>query len=125
MKAFLPYLSLAVFSGSLALAQQPAADEVTKDGVVTGTVQITFGTRTDVEKDGNPDKGAQDVYKFDLNVVDSPVTGSIFRRPRVKSWGLTQQDAGLRFDLNISTRNPKAPNDPPRLTAKIGGIVPL
>jgi len=93
--------------------------------VVTGTVLINFGTRTDVDKDGNPNKGAQDTYKFDLVVIDSPINGNIYRRPRVKSWGLTQQDAGLRFDLNMSTKNPKAPNDPPKLTAKIGGVVPL
>ncbi|MFO0982297.1 MAG: hypothetical protein U1E76_11270 [Planctomycetota bacterium] len=126
MKAFAPYLFVAVSSASLALAQQPAADEITKDGVVTGTVQITFGTRSDVDKDGNPNKGAQDVYKFDLKALDvTTITGSVYRRPRIKSWGLTQQDAGLRFDLNYSTINKDKPTDPPKLTAKLGGVVPL
>lgn len=96
-------------------AAQSQPETVTEDGVVSGTMDITFNTRTNLDttgdlKKGSPALGAKDVYKFTLNVAKTTqFSGEISRLPNLYS-GLMQskkQDAILFYSINLSVFNPR------------------
>lgn len=117
---------LALGSASLAFAQAPtpakpaptsvapAAETMTQDGVIKGTMDIEFGTRTNLDtsgdlKPGSAALGAKDTYKFDLIVANTTqFTGTINRQPNLYSKLLAKkkQDAQLFYSIDLSVMNP-------------------
>lgn len=114
---------LALGSVSMAFAQAPAKpapapaaapDTMTQDGVIKGTMDIDFGTRTNLDtsgdlKAGSAALGAKDSYKFDLIVANTTqFTGTITRQPNLYSKLLAKkkQDAQLFYSIDLSVMNP-------------------
>lgn len=91
------------------------AGAITEDGVITGTVQIDFGTRTNLDNtgkltEGSPAKGAQDKYRLDLRVAKTTeFAGDITRHPNLFSRTIRKQEqaAQLAFYLGIKVINPR------------------
>ena len=102
-----------------ALLVCPAYGEVqdifSEPGFVSGTMDIDFGTRRNLDTSGDlaadsPAKGSKDVYKLALNVAKTTeYAGEIGRYPRLESklLGREVQRAQLAFDVNLAVRNPK------------------
>lgn len=94
-----------------------AADEsqITEDDVISGTMNIDFRTRTNLDSSGDLKKGSaalgvQDKYAFSLSVAKTTeFAGEILRVPKLYSsvLGRTKQDARLNYSANISVLNPK------------------
>ena len=92
-----------------ALLAQPvrAADEntITEDDVITGVMNITFKTRTNLDtsgdlKTGSPALGAQDQYNFQMTVAKTTqYNGDIFRQPKLYSsvLGRAKQERSGRY----------------------------
>jgi hypothetical protein len=97
----------------------------TAPAAITGTMNIEFGTRIEVEKDGTPRVGAVDTYRTDLTVLDSFVLqGAIKRRPWLPTGivGSTKQDGYLSYDLKTLVKNPKNPTQTRPLGSLIGAL---
>ncbi len=100
---------------TLASAQFVRAQEMTEDGVITGTLNIDFATRTNLDTSGDLKKGsaaagAKDTYKLQLNVAKTlEFAGEVTRQPKLFSsvLGRTKQDGRLYYNLNLSVLNPK------------------
>ena len=96
-----------------ALAQD--AESLTEKGVITGTMNIEFKTRTNRDTsgelaEGSATKGVQDQYNFTLNVAKTTeFAGKIVRQPNLFSKTIRKlvQGAALGFDINIALFNPK------------------
>lgn len=96
-----------------AFAQEP--ETFSESGFVSGTMDIDFGTRRNLDTTGklvagSPAEGAKDTYKMALNVAKTTeYSGSISRYPRLESkiLGREIQAAQLVFDVNLAVRNPK------------------
>ncbi|MGE3108900.1 MAG: hypothetical protein AB7G11_14725 [Phycisphaerales bacterium] len=96
-----------------ALAQD--SEMVTKDDVITGTMDIEFNTRTKLDtsgdlKAGSAALGAKDLYKFALRVADTTeFSGQITRQPNLFSKLIRskKQEAQLGFKIDLSVLNPK------------------
>jgi hypothetical protein len=94
---------------------QTAAEPMTEDDVITGTMNIDFKTRTNLDtsgklKEGSAAIGAQDKYSFNLSVAKTTeYAGDIVRQPKLFSsiLGRSQQDAKLAYNVNIAVLNPK------------------
>jgi hypothetical protein len=118
---------LALGAGSIAMAQAPAqpakpaavapaaADQlITQDGVIKGTMEIDFLTRTNLDttgdlKEGSAAVGAKDAYKFDLVVANTTqFTGTITRQPNLftKTLARKKQDAQLFYSIDLFVMNP-------------------
>ncbi|HEY3243266.1 MAG TPA: hypothetical protein VGM03_07935, partial [Phycisphaerae bacterium] len=92
------------------------ADEplLTEDGVISGTMQIDFKSRTSLDTsgdlaEGSPAKGVQDAYSFALNVAKTTeFSGEIDRLPNLYSKTLRrlQQGAMLGFHVKLALMNP-------------------
>lgn len=83
-------------------------------------MNIEFGTRTEVDPDGNPKPGAEDRYAVSLIVLHTyKVTGSIARKPHIVSsiLGREIQAAALRYDLKFFVVDKSGGADKP-----VGGI---
>jgi hypothetical protein len=82
-------------------------------GVIKGTMDITFATRTQLDQTGKaPRPGAVDTYTVDLEVGNAVLfQGKIERRPWLPTsfLGTTLQDGYLSYDLNSLIRNPANP----------------
>ena len=100
----------------LALPVQAQDVEVlTEPGVITGTMDIEFKTRTTPDSsgefvDGSPKLGVQDIYTFALNVAKTTeFAGKIVRQPNIytKNIRKVKQGAALGFDIKPSVLNPK------------------
>jgi len=120
------YATIATVGTSLCFAQTPPAatppaatnadgiPTVTEDGIIKGSMDIDFKTRTNLDTSGKllPDSaaiGAQDLYKFELAVAKTTVfSGEITRQPTLYSATLrrVQQAAQLGFNINLSVLNP-------------------
>lgn len=95
-----------------ALAQD---ESLTKENVISGTMDIDFATRTTKDtsgdlKSGSPALGAKDSYKFNLVVVDTTrFSGTVTRQPNLygKTLGRKQQDAQLFYSIDLAVRNPR------------------
>lgn len=103
-----------VLAPTAALAQ--AADNlITKDGIITGTMNIDFQTRTRLDtsgdlKPGSAALGVADKYTFTFRVADTTeFSGDITRQPNLysKVIGSKKQSAFLGFNVNLAVFNPK------------------
>ena len=97
---------------SFARAQEAT---VTEEGAITGTMDIDFKTRTDLDTngtyvEGSPALGAKDTYTFHLVVgKTTEYTGKITRQGDLftKVIKSQKQKAALGFDIALAVRNPK------------------
>lgn len=103
-----------VAAPSVAFAQ--ASDNlITKEGIITGTMNIDFQTRTRLDtsgdlKPGSAAVGVADKYAFVFRVADTTeFAGEITRQPNLysKVLGSKKQSAFLGFNVNLSVFNPK------------------
>lgn len=91
------------------------AETITEDGVVTGTMEIDFKTRSSQDtsgkyKEGSPQLNVQDEYKFALSVAKTTeFAGKIVRQPNIYTKGVLKrvQGAALGFDISLAVLNPK------------------
>jgi len=84
-------------------------------GFISGTMDIDFGTRRNLDTtgsfvEGSPAEGSQDTYSMALNVAKTTeYSGKIVRKPRLisKILGRETQPATVMFDVGLAVRNPK------------------
>src|ERR1700737_4060311 len=111
--AFLAAAAALFLAAGPVLAADDYSTPVSQKDAIKGTMQIDFGTRTNLASDGkSPAPGATDVYKTVLEVMNSGVAqGAIARQPWLptKLLGRTAQDGFLEYDLALVLRNPKNP----------------
>lgn len=96
-------------------AAAPTDVLITENDIIAGTMDIDFGTRTNIDtsgdlKPGSPALGAKDKYKFDFKVAKTTeFAGEITRQPNLFSKILTtkKQDALLTYSVDLSVMNPK------------------
>jgi hypothetical protein len=98
-------------------AQQGAGlgQEITENDIITGTMDIQFGTRTQLDnsgdlKEGSAAIGAKDRYAIDLAVAKTTkFTGEITRQPNLYTSTLQRkkQSAQLEFNIGLAVLNPK------------------
>jgi hypothetical protein len=113
-------LTKTVVSLLLAAALAPAvlaqdAEPASEKGVIAGTMNIEFKTRTSRDTsgelaEGSAAKGVQDQYNFALNVAKTTeFSGKIVRQPNLYSKTIRKvmQGAALGFDINVALFNPK------------------
>ncbi len=101
-----------LLAGGTALGQ--AGDQLTKDDVIAGTMDIAFETRVKKDSSGNLAEGsaalgAKDKYTFKLAAVETlEFAGEITRQPNLYSKLLRQrkQNAELFYSVNLTVRNP-------------------
>lgn len=92
-------------------AQSPTLSE---EGVIVGTMNIDFESRSKPDKtgdlkQGSPALGAKDIYKLDITVAKTTqFTGTVSRMPKLYSsiLGRTKQDAQLFYAVDLSVLNP-------------------
>ena len=97
---------------SFARAQEAT---VTEEGAITGTMDIDFKTRTDLDTagtyvEGSPALGAKDTYTFKMVVgKTTEYSGKITRQGDLftKVIKSQKQKAALGFDVNLAVYNPK------------------
>ncbi len=117
MQTRLQIAALAMLVAVPAFAAAPASNPYTVQenvpGVIKGTMDITFGTRTQLDQTGKaPRPGAVDVYTVNIEVGNAVLfQGKVERRPWLPTsfLGTTLQDGYLSFDLNSIIRNPANP----------------
>ncbi len=93
-------------------AQEP--EPITEAGVISGTMDIDFKTRTNLDtsgkfSEGSAALGAQDEYSFSLRVAKTTeFSGKITRQPNIYSKLIRklEQGAALAFDITMSVLNP-------------------
>ncbi|MDX2114209.1 MAG: hypothetical protein SFZ24_01130 [Planctomycetota bacterium] len=128
-------VALALAGGLLGLAGPAAAAEpetITEEGVIAGTMDIDFGTRSRLDtsgdlKPGSAAVGAADVYKFALRVAQTTeFSGELQRLPNLytKTLQRKKQDASLAFDINLAVLNPKDLKQK-KVVGKWVGLVPI
>src|SRR6185503_1816958 len=94
-----------------------ADQQITENDVITGSMDIQFNTRTNLDttgdlKAGSAALGAQDKYKFEFSVAKTTVfSGEITRQPKLYSSlvGRTKQENQLGFNIDLSVLNPRDP----------------
>ncbi len=124
--------SLSLAATSNVFAEDAAPATLTEEGVITGTMNIDFATRTNPDTSGDLKKGSsalgvKDTYKFALNVAKTTeFSGEITRTPKLYSSmiGRTKQDGLLYYNANISVLNPKDVTQK-KAVGKWVGVVPL
>lgn len=112
--------TLAVPPAAAAMPAEHAApadgpEQITKDSIIAGTMDIDFATRTTKDgsgdlKENSPALGAKDSYKFNLTVADTTrFSGTVTRQPNLygKTLGRKKQDAQLFYSIDMAVRNPK------------------
>ncbi len=105
---------------------------ITEDNVVTGTMEIDFKTRTELDTDGtfvegSSKLGAKDTYTFKLVVAKTTeYTGKITRQGDLftKVIKSQKQKAALGFDVALAVRNPKN-LDEKKTVGKWVGTLPI
>jgi hypothetical protein len=108
-------LASAVALGCWAAPSARAQGDITEDGIIAGTMTIDFNTRTKLDAsgdlaEGSSALGAQDQYKFAINVAKTTeFAGEIDRQPNLYTSTLhrQKQSAQLKFDIGLSVLNPK------------------
>jgi hypothetical protein len=131
MKPTTKYWLSMMLAGTLALPVW-AADELTENDIISGTMNITFKTRTSRDKsgkfaDGSPTLGVKDEYKINMRVAKTTeFSGTVLRQPKVKVKliGTEAQAAMLQYDLAMSVLNPKDLNQK-KTVGKWVGIAPM
>lgn len=133
MTRLFPVVQSLALSGLLlvssALAQAPV---VTEQGVIKGTMDVDFKSRTNLDtsgkfKEGSSALGAQDVYTFKVTVADTTeYVGKITRQPEILTATVLSQKqaAQLGFAIDLAVRNPKN-LDERKVVGKWAGTVPI
>lgn len=114
---FVPTLGVLVIGAVLA-APAVYAQELellTEPGVIAGTMDIDFKTRTNLDTsgkfvEGSPALNAADEYSFSLRVAKTTeFSGKINRQPNIytKTLRRVEQAAALGFDITMSVLNPQ------------------
>jgi len=111
-------------------AQTP--DQITEKNIISGSMNITFNTRTEKDTTGNllpdsPALAAKDVYDIKLSVATTTeFVGTITRLPNLYSAVLQrrEQEARLEYDLTLNVLNPRDLNQK-RTVGKWVGLVPI
>src|SRR5262245_36434464 len=108
-------------------------DTITEDGVIGGTMEIDFKTRTSKDTSGkltenSAAEGVQDEYRFTMNVAKtSEFAGKIVRQPNLYSKTIRKvvQGAAIGFkDITISLFNPSDMKQK-KAIGKWVGVVPI
>lgn len=117
-----------------AFAQQPAAGpaQITEEGIIAGTMDINFETRTKLDtsgdlKKGSPAIGAKDTYKLAIQVAKTTeFSGAITRMPKLYSsiLGRTKQEGALGYSIDLTVINPNDPKQK-KVVGKWVGTVPV
>lgn len=128
--------SLLGLVAGVSLAAAPAGiappEEITKENVITGTMTIDFGTRTNLDttgdfKTGSPALGAKDTYKFSFTVAETTeFTGEITRLPTLytKLLQRSKQSASLGYSIDLAVLNPRDLKQK-RVVGKWVGLIPI
>ncbi|MCB1275613.1 hypothetical protein [Prosthecobacter sp.] len=93
----------------LVAARSEELEKVTQPGMVSGTVDITFDSRTRLTDDGRPEKGAKDVYEIAINVgKTTEFKGRVERQSLItkKILGTVDQPGQLFYSLDLAVINP-------------------
>ncbi|QDU31591.1 hypothetical protein ETAA8_67510 [Anatilimnocola aggregata] len=123
----------AVIAGlALAVTAQAQEQTLSETGVIAGTMEIDFKTRTELDTagtyaDGSSALGAKDTYILKLTVAKTTeFSGKITRQPDLftKIIRSQKQKAELGFDINLAVRNPRN-LDERRNVGKWVGTVPI
>lgn len=104
---------------------QDFTDIKTFPNAITGTMSITFDTRTQTDERGAPLFGAKDTYTTDLTILDSMTfAGKIARTPWLPSTttGMTAQEGSLTYDLRCILKNPANPAQTKTVGAMVGTV---
>ncbi|HEX8322559.1 MAG TPA: hypothetical protein VF595_01480 [Tepidisphaeraceae bacterium] len=109
-----PLCLVLVLAAATNVARAQDTNLITEPNVINGTINIDFGTRTNLDTSGDlkkdsPALGAKDTYKVNLSVAKRhEYTGEVTRQPKLYSsiLGRTKQDGRLYYNLNISVLNP-------------------
>jgi hypothetical protein len=123
-------LTTALLLPALCPAQGPAT--LTEDGVIAGTMEIDFETRSKLDtsgdlKKGSPALGAKDTYKLAIQVAKTTeFSGTIVRMPKLFSsvLGRTKQEASLYYSVDLTVINPND-NKQKKVVGKWVGTVPV
>lgn len=115
----------------LSLVAEGAPETFSEAGFISGTMDIDFGTRKNMDTtgkltDGSSAEGAKDLYKMNLNVAKTTeYSGSISRYPRLESrlLGREVQAAQLVFDVGLAVRNPKNLEQKKNVGKWVGNVV--
>lgn len=144
MQSFAPFVVTALCSATALLAQTPAAPPggvqptpaaevvLTEENVISGTMEIDFGTRTSFDATGDltkgsPALGAKDLYKIAISVGrTTEFSGTIQRQPNLFTSTLRRkkQEAQLAYSLDLAVLNPKDLKQK-RVVGKWVGTVPV
>jgi hypothetical protein len=123
----------AVVAGLVLVGNAGAQEQtLTEQGVIAGTMDIEFKTRTEMDStstfvEGSPALGAKDTYTFKLTVAKTTeFGGKITRQPDLftKIIRSQKQKAELAYDVNLAVRNPSN-LDERRNVGKWVGTVPF
>lgn len=126
-------LGTLVLGGLLvAPASSSGQDLFTEDNAISGTMEIEFKTRTELDEegayvDGSSKKGAKDIYRLNLTVAQTTLySGTITRQPELLSRILRKQEQKpqLEYNITLSVRNPKN-LDEKKTVGKWVGTVPI
>lgn len=112
----------AIAAATPVLAQNNYTAPANMTDAITGTMTITFGTRTNRDTNGVPNLGAIDTYATDMVVLNSFVLrGDVTRQPWLTGEviGGTRQQGFLDYNLATFLRNPADPTQ----TVTLGGWV--
>lgn len=108
MKKLITITMLAVAMIARAQTNTPATTPT-----ITGTIDIQFGSRTQVDGNGRPAVGAKDIYTINLNVANSALfKGTVIDSALVMGGWLGDtvlQRRGLIYDVQCDVVNPKNP----------------
>lgn len=124
---------LALSTLPMAVAVLPAEPpQVTQENAISGTMDIEFGTRMNLDatgdlKPGSPALGAKDTYRLTLNVINAAeYSGEITRQPNLYSSVLARrkQDALLTYSIDLGVFNPRDIKQK-RVVGKWVGTVPI
>ncbi|MEO6594380.1 MAG: hypothetical protein ABIP94_06475 [Planctomycetota bacterium] len=124
--------SLAAAQAPPAPAPAPAPATLTEEGVIAGTMDIEFETRSKLDTTGDLKKGsaalgAKDTYKLAIQVAKTTeFSGTITRMPKLFSsvLGRTKQDASLYYSVDLTVINPSDPKQK-KVVGKWVGTVPV
>lgn len=104
---------------------------VTEDNVITGTMDIDFKTRTELDEgtyvEGSPKLGVKDVYKLAITVgKTTEYSGTITRQPDLFTRVIRsqKQKGQLEYKVQLSVRNP-ANVDEKKVVGSWVGTVPI
>ena len=126
------FVAPAAIAVSAFVAPVHAQELITEDDVISGTMDITFNTRTNKDasgdlKEGSAALGAKDIYKFTLNVAKTTqFSGEITRVPNLYSKLIQskKQEAALTYSVDLAVLNPKDLKQK-KVVGKWVGLVPI